>query len=111
MKVTEKCDVYSFGVVALAILVGRYPHELLSCLESGGFDQHLVDFLDKRIAPPARHSVQLLILVARLILKCVDKDPLSRPTMHQVSQELSTSSGWSFSDPFRMIKLQNLLDM
>ncbi|XP_057722480.1 MDIS1-interacting receptor like kinase 2-like [Arachis stenosperma] len=111
MKVTEKCDVYSFGIVALEILAGKYPHELLSCLESGGFDQHLVDFLDKRIDPPTRNSVQLLVLVARMILKCVDKDPMARPTMHQVCQEFSSSSDYSSSNPLRMIKLKNLIDM
>ena len=57
MKVTKKCDVYSFGIVALEILVGRYPHEFLSCLEAGAFDQHLEDVLDKRLAPPAGPAV------------------------------------------------------
>ncbi|KAJ1416638.1 Tyrosine-protein kinase, active site [Sesbania bispinosa] len=111
MKVTEKCDVYSFGIVALQILVGRYPHEILSCLESGECDQHLVDFLDKRVAPPEGPIVLLLIVVASLILKCIEKDPLSRPTMRQVSQELLSTTWWSLSVPFNMITLQNLLDM
>ncbi|XP_027349077.1 probable leucine-rich repeat receptor-like protein kinase At1g35710 [Abrus precatorius] len=90
-KLTEKCDVYSFGIVALEIMVGRYPYELLLCLESGEFDlQQFIDFLDKRLAPPEGPEVQLLMLVATLILKCIDKDPLYRPTMHHVSQMLLT---------------------
>ncbi|RDX80313.1 MDIS1-interacting receptor like kinase 2, partial [Mucuna pruriens] len=92
MKVTEKCDVYSFGIVALEILVGRYPDEVLLCLESGEFNQHCLDFLDKRLAPPEGTEAQVLMLVARLILKCIDKNPLCRPTMYHVSQELLTLS-------------------
>ncbi|KAK7336899.1 hypothetical protein VNO77_17450 [Canavalia gladiata] len=89
MKVTEKCDVYSFGIVALEIMVGMYPDEVLSCLESGEFDvQQFVDFLDKRLAPPEGPALQILTLVASLILTCIDKDPLSRPTMHHVSSRL-----------------------
>lgn len=110
MKVTEKCDVYSFGVVALQILVGKYPHEVLLCLESRELDQHFIDFLDKRPTPPEGPAIQLLVMVATLILKCVAKDPLSRPTMRQVSQELLSSDFWSLSVPFNMITLQNLLD-
>lgn len=90
MKVTEKCDVYSFGIVALEILEGSYPHELLLCLESEEFDQHLLDFLDKRLPLPEGTAAQMLMLVATLILKCIDKNPLFRPTMHHVSQELLT---------------------
>lgn len=96
MKVTEKCDVYSFGIVALEILVGRYPREVLLCLESGEFDQHFVDFLDKRRVPPERTAAQVLMLVLRLILKCIHKNPLCRPTMNYVSQELLTLTVPSF---------------
>ncbi|KAE9585524.1 putative protein kinase RLK-Pelle-LRR-XI-1 family [Lupinus albus] len=111
MKVTEKCDVYSFGIVALEILVGKYPNELLLSLESGGFDQHLVDVLDKRLAPPASLSGQLLILVATLILKCIRENPLSRPTMNQVSQALLSPAGCSDYVPFSKITLLDLLHM
>ncbi|XP_061343381.1 MDIS1-interacting receptor like kinase 2-like [Gastrolobium bilobum] len=110
MKVTEKSDVYSFGIVALQILVGKYPHELFLCLESGELDRHFVDFLDKRVDTPVDPAVPLLILAATMILKCLNKDPLYRPTMHQVSQELLSSTSWSLSVPFSMITVQNLLD-
>ncbi|CAL0326852.1 unnamed protein product [Lupinus luteus] len=111
MKVTEKCDVYSFGIVALEILVGKYPNELLLSLESGGLDQNLVDVLDERLAPPAALSGQLLILVATLILKCIRKDPLLRPTMNQVSQALLSPAGFSDYVPFSKITLLDLLHM
>ncbi|KAK7267689.1 hypothetical protein RIF29_20367 [Crotalaria pallida] len=71
LKVAEKCDVYSFGIVALEIMVGRYPRELLLCLESGGLDKHLVDVLDKRLPHSTGPSRHLLILVACLALKCI----------------------------------------
>ena len=96
MKVTEKCDVYGFGIVALEILVGRYPQEVLPCLESEEFGQHFLDFLDKRLAPPKGIAAEVLMLVLRLILKCIHKNPLCRPTMNHVSQELLTLTVPSF---------------
>ncbi|CAJ1899847.1 unnamed protein product [Sphenostylis stenocarpa] len=96
MKVTEKCDVYSFGIVALEILAGKYPDEFLLSLESGEFNQQNLDFLDKRPPPPEGTDAQMLMLVARLILKCIDKDPLCQPTMTHVSQVLLPLSVPSF---------------
>lgn len=95
MKVTEKCDVCGFGIVALEILVGRYPQEVLLCLESEEFGQHFLDFLDKRLAPPKGIAAEVLMLVLRLILKCIHKNPVS--THHEsVSQELLTLTVPSF---------------
>ena len=108
MTVTEKCDVYSFGIMALEILVGRHPQELLSHLNSEGFDLNLEDVLDKRITPPTGSIVQLVVLTASLALRCIDVDPISRPTMHQVSNEFLSYTSWSLSCPLRMITLQDL---
>lgn len=111
MKVTEKCDVYSFGIVALQILAGRYPHELLLCIESRNLEKLLVDVLDTRLAPPSGSTMQLLVLIISLSLKCIDEDPKCRPTMHQVCSELLSYARWSISAPFNAITLQNLVDM
>lgn len=105
MKVTEKCDVCGFGIVALEILVGRYPQEVLLCLESEEFGQHFLDFLDKRLAPPKGIAAEVLMLVLRLILKCIHKNPLCRPTMNLCPKSCSHSLCLAFN----MSTLHNLV--
>ncbi|KAG2713678.1 hypothetical protein I3760_04G187600 [Carya illinoinensis] len=111
MKVTEKCDVYSFGVVTLELFVGKHPQELLLCLQSGGFDVGLADVWDKRLAPPTGPLMQDLLLAMSLALLCIHKNPMARPTMHQVSTKLSTGSCLPLSSPFHTITLRNLMDL
>ena len=94
--------------MALEILVGRHPQELLSLLNSKEFDLNLLDVLDKRITLPTGSIVQLLVLTASLALRCIDVDPMSRPTMHQVSNELLSYTSWSLSCPLHTITLQDL---
>lgn len=112
MKVTEKCDVYSFGVIALEVLVGKHPNELLSSLQStGGYDQLLVEILDKRLTPPTGQVVEDLVLAASLALVCVNENPASRPTMHQVSSEFSVRTYHRQLAYFNRLKLQNVIDI
>ncbi|KAG5224793.1 LRR receptor serine/threonine-protein [Salix suchowensis] len=99
MKVTEKCDVYSFGVVALEIIMGHHPGELIGCLStlptSSGWNPGsttlLKDLLDKRLQTPARELAVQVAVIMKLGFRCINADPKFRPTMPQVSQEVSIS--------------------
>ncbi|KAI7741593.1 hypothetical protein M8C21_019870 [Ambrosia artemisiifolia] len=92
MIVTEKCDVYSFGVVALEIIGGKHPGDLLSSLNwSSSHDAVLGSILDKRLAYPTDRSIEKEIMcVYNVALRCVLTDPKCRPTMRNVSEELSS---------------------
>ncbi|KAJ7977199.1 putative Receptor protein kinase [Quillaja saponaria] len=111
MKVTEKCDIYSFGIVALEVLMGRHPQEHLLQLQSEGSDLLLADVLDKRLAPPTGPIVQDLVLAVSFAVTCIDENPMSRPSMHQVSSELSAGASRPLPASFQTITMQNLQDM
>ncbi|KAB1206902.1 hypothetical protein CJ030_MR7G008182 [Morella rubra] len=123
MKVTEKCDVYSFGVLTLEIIVGHHPGELICSLStssslssSSSFSpvnfhgMLLQDMLDKRIASPDPDMTDEVVTIARLAFSCINANPEFRPTMQQVSQELSTRRQ-SFSESFDNVTLRQLLNL
>ncbi|MFS7922508.1 putative protein kinase RLK-Pelle-LRR-XI-1 family [Helianthus anomalus] len=91
MIVTEKCDVYSFGVVVLETIGGKHPGDLLSSLNySTSHGAMLENILDKRLPYPTNKSVVKEIMrVYNVALACILTDPKGRPTMRNVSQELS----------------------
>ncbi|XP_076952457.1 uncharacterized protein LOC143626194 [Bidens hawaiensis] len=92
MIVTEKCDVYSFGVVALETIGGKHPGDLLSLLNhSTGHGIMLENILDKRLPYPTNRSIEKEIMrVCNVAFACILTDPKCRPTMRNVSQELSS---------------------
>ncbi|KAK7822932.1 putative leucine-rich repeat receptor-like protein kinase [Quercus suber] len=63
MMITEKCDIFSFGVLAIEVIKESIQVEN-----------------------------QLIPLVIKLAIACLCANPDSRPTMHMVSQVLSTPS-------------------
>ncbi|KAJ0601752.1 putative protein kinase RLK-Pelle-LRR-XI-1 family [Helianthus annuus] len=91
MIVTEKCDVYSFGVVALETIGGKHPGDLLSSLNyltSRGTT--LENILDKRLPYPTDRWIEKeIVRVCNVAVGCILIDPKCRPTMREVSQELS----------------------
>ena len=92
MEVNEKCDVYSFGVLALETIMGRHPGDLISSLSSG-FPAHqmpIVDVPDRRISSPTDESAKEVLYVVKIAVACLNASPQFRPTMKQVSQNLST---------------------
>ncbi|OWM63595.1 MDIS1-interacting receptor like kinase 2-like [Punica granatum] len=111
MKVTEKCDVYSFGVVALETLMGRHPAEMMCSIASSSpgpqsspssssamlsllqeYTEHmpLEDMLDERLPAPRPETIEEIATIVRLAFACLNSNPQLRPTMQQVSRELST---------------------
>lgn len=105
MQVNEKCDVFSFGVVTLETLMGRHPGDIISflsssvssltpsCSSSAPFNQLLLKaLLDQRLPSPREQIAAEVVSVVKLASLCLHATPQSRPSMEQVSQELSTQN-------------------
>ncbi|MED6111402.1 hypothetical protein PIB30_051978 [Stylosanthes scabra] len=108
---TEKCDVFSFGVVALETLMGRHPRELISSLfDASPQNMLLKDLLDSRVHLPNRQKdAQDIALVVKLALACLHSKPDSRPSMLQVSQQLSSSRQSPLQASFSEISFHQLM--
>ncbi|KAM3707011.1 hypothetical protein ACJW31_03G192600 [Castanea mollissima] len=93
MEINEKCDVFSFGVLALETIMGKHPGDLISSLSSSTIttcDMLLKDVLDQRLSLPINRVSREVLSIAKIAIACLHTIPQSRPTMQQVSQELST---------------------
>ncbi|KAM7518581.1 hypothetical protein LguiB_017543 [Lonicera macranthoides] len=112
VKLSEKCDVYSFGVLALEVIMGGDPRDLLSNLLSSTCHQiSLKDVLDPRLSPPDGQVMQELVLATQQAMACLRGSPQSRPTMRQVSQELSNDRRRPVFQSLNMISLGQLVDL
>lgn len=93
MEVNEKCDVFSFGVLTLEIIMGKYPGDHISSLSSPTFttcDILLKEVLDQHLSLPMNQAATKVLTIGKITIACLHTIPQSRPTMKQVSQELST---------------------
>ncbi|XP_040949148.1 MDIS1-interacting receptor like kinase 2-like [Gossypium hirsutum] len=122
MQVNEKCDVFSFGVVTLETLMGRHPGDIISflsssvssltpsCSSSAPFNQLLLKaLLDQRLPSPREQIAAEVVFVVKLASLCLHATPQSRPSMQQVSQELSTRNPPSVKQ-FHTITISQLFD-
>ncbi|KAB1222514.1 hypothetical protein CJ030_MR2G024884 [Morella rubra] len=94
MKVTEKCDVYSFGVLALELVQGKHSNDFITSLSSptsANSNIELKDVMDQRLPSPACEVKDKLVTVLKLAADCLNLCPQSRPTMHMISQVLSSA--------------------
>ena len=95
MEVNEKCDVYSFGVLALEVIMGKHPGDLIMFLSSSltaistSHNILLKNTLDQRLKPPKNQVALKVVSIAKLAFACLATNPKSRPTMQEVSHELS----------------------
>ena len=98
MEVNEKCDVYSFEVVTLEVIMGKHPGDLISLLSSSSSSSAttstvhgilLKDVLDQRLECPRNQVARIVVSTAKLAFACLETNPHSRPTMQQISRELS----------------------
>ena len=117
MEVNEKCDVYSFGVVTLEVIMGKHPGDLISILSSSSSSSAttstahgtlLKDVLDQRLEPPRNQVARMVVSIAKLAFACLETNPQSRPTMQQISWELSIERS-PLSEMFGEITLGQLL--
>ncbi|KAI5430547.1 hypothetical protein KIW84_034939 [Lathyrus oleraceus] len=90
MEVNEKCDVYSFGVLALEIIYGKHPGDIISNYGQRN-TMSLMDILDQRLPRPTNTNAKQLLSITKTLFSCLDESPRSRPTMEQVSMEISIS--------------------
>ncbi|XP_026397300.1 MDIS1-interacting receptor like kinase 2-like [Papaver somniferum] len=121
MKVTEKCDVYSFGVVILEVLMGGHPSALITLisqilLQSSsasnlGQNTKLRDILDQCIGTPPDVVQKEIMRIVKVGFSCLRGDPLTRPTMEEISAHLLSlaQSNTSFPKSFETITLTDLL--
>lgn len=98
-KATEKNDVYSFGVLALEVLKGEHPADFLaSSLASQSLDEEeeLRDLLDQRLPSPTNQVEDIAKTIVKISKSCLHANPLSRPTMKRVSQQISEFPSTSY---------------
>ncbi len=113
MEVNEKCDVYSFRLLTLEILMGKHPREFISYLSSSAFttlNMPLKDVLDQQLSLPLNQAAMEVLSIAKIAISCLHTVPQSRPTMQQVSQELSTQKP-HFPSTLHMITLGEIVDL
>ncbi|XP_026445449.1 probable leucine-rich repeat receptor-like protein kinase At1g35710 [Papaver somniferum] len=123
MKVTQKCDVYSFGVLVIEVLHGRNPSDIITLLSPDLLHASsststlpvknimLKDILDECLEAPTDIVKKELMYFVKVALSCLRGDPHTRPTMQEVSVELSRSAQIrpSFGKPFETVTLGDLL--
>nr|GEV80164.1 MDIS1-interacting receptor like kinase 2-like [Tanacetum cinerariifolium] len=87
IKVTEKCDVYSFGVLAMELVKGEHPGDIITSplYEKLG----LKDLVDRRLPFPVPEIQNVLTSIIIVAIECLNANPEMRPTMYDVSQQIS----------------------
>lgn len=98
VEVNENCDVYSFGVLTLEVIMGNHPGSVITSLPSYSSPSWskpiadsilLKDVLDQRLPPPRNQLMVEVLFMVKLALLCLRISPKLRPTMKQVSADLS----------------------
>ena len=107
LDIDEKSDVYSFGVVLLELVTGREPIEedygeakdivywVLTHLDDR---ESVLNILDNKLASK---SVNDMIKVLKIAVKCTSKLPSLRPTMREVVNMLSDAEPCTSKSPHK----------
>lgn len=95
-----KSDVYGFGVVLLELLAGQQAvdmnrptvqQNLVKWAKPSLSDKkRLVKMMDPRLE--GRYPIEGAVQVAKLVLRCLEEDPKSRPSMDEVLATLEAVS-------------------
>ncbi|GLJ59098.1 hypothetical protein SUGI_1492690 [Cryptomeria japonica] len=99
---TDKSDIYSFGVVLLEIICGRAPIDtkvssneinlvrwVTPFMEMVEYPEKFVEIVDKRLV--GNYSNKSIAHVAKLAIRCVADNPLSRPSASEVLVEMKAA--------------------
>ncbi|KAF5768455.1 putative protein kinase RLK-Pelle-WAK family [Helianthus annuus] len=94
---TEKSDVYSFGVVLVELLTGERPISLTRFGENITLIAHFTSAMEERRVMSIfdalvikESTVDELMIVANLAMRCLNLNGKYRPTMKEVAIELET---------------------
>ncbi|KAJ3683055.1 hypothetical protein LUZ60_013282 [Juncus effusus] len=102
-RVTEKCDVYSYGVVVTELLMGKHPgdvNQMINIQSQNIWDSAwLLDIVDQRLPIPTDQEMKEVERITKIAFKCLDSNPISRPSMQQVVKcfELQSKETRAFS--------------
>ncbi|KAF7068001.1 hypothetical protein CFC21_073801 [Triticum aestivum] len=98
-RVTEKCDIYSFGVLVLELFMGHHPGDFLSSLSSMDKKSTIPKYLlDTRLPLPKAEIANEIFKVISIAVRCIEPDPLHRPTMQDAIKVFSADEGPSNLD-------------
>lgn len=122
MEVNAKNDVYSFGVLSLEVIMGNHPGDFVSSFSSfissssssssSSFTTRgtlLNDLFDQRLSPPTNQVAVEVTFLMKLAFACLHQSPNCRPSMQQVSVQL-TKERKPLESSFHMFTLGQLLD-
>lgn len=79
---TPKSDVYSFGIVAYEVFSELPPYHDLT------HDEHLASKICQGLRP-SLNKIKMPVLLKSLIIRCLDTDPLERPTANELKEILN----------------------
>ncbi|CAE6004894.1 unnamed protein product [Arabidopsis arenosa] len=95
--VSTKLDVYAFGVVLLEIVTGKEASELKKEIDEGNTIDEIL--IRGRLLPEG-----LVSFVVRLVVDCLKKDHLNRPSMDEIvmslSKILTATQNWEESSSY-----------
>ncbi|KAI3705904.1 hypothetical protein L1987_76153 [Smallanthus sonchifolius] len=77
-----------FGVLTLEIIMGKHPGDLLISIHDMK-DISLAEIPDQRLPPPVVQIAEQVELLVEVAFSCVHKSPHSRPSMRDVTLDLS----------------------
>ncbi|KAB5547701.1 hypothetical protein DKX38_011107 [Salix brachista] len=111
--ISTKLDVYAFGILTLEIMTGKEVAALYSeenrnlsdvlngvLSEEGRLEESLSQLIDPSMQ--GNYPSGLAVLILRLIVSCLNKNPSDRPAMDEIVQSLTviltTSLAWELSN-------------
>ncbi|KAF6140588.1 hypothetical protein GIB67_013881 [Kingdonia uniflora] len=102
----------TYGYVAPEVLMGKHPGEFISSVTSSATGQNVLlkHVVDERLSPPTLPVSHKLLIITKLAFTCLNATPESRPTMKDLSWELSKHKSYN-SDLFYTITLGKLMHL
>ena len=90
--INEKCDVWAFGVLILLVLTKEKVPLFLKVTKNS--DEAMKLILNLKVNPfPLRLTVNndpMIVLIATIARRCLEIDPLMRPSAAEIAERLST---------------------